>query len=168
MNKRSERCQKGLSLIEILVVITIFSMLGLLISSSLILTIRGARKSESLVKVRENLNYAVAVIERNVRNANSIYNCSGEPSSTISYFDQFGQLTSFSCLNDESVGYVASGSGNIRMTSDGVDVGSCSFTCNDSNPPSVIVSLEGRNANASGIETSVVSISSTVYLRNNY
>jgi prepilin-type N-terminal cleavage/methylation domain-containing protein len=48
---------KGLSLIEILVVVAIFAILGIIVSSALVLTIQGTKKSESLVRVRENINY---------------------------------------------------------------------------------------------------------------
>lgn len=168
MNKNSEHSERGLSLIEILVVITIFAMLGLLISGSLILSIRGARKSESMIKVRENLNYAMAVVERNIRNANSITNCI-DADTTISYLDQYGKAGSFSCETDEFGGFVASGSGKIRITSEDIDVNWCNFSCdNSSSPPSIVINLEGGRTNTGGTERSAVSISSTVYLRNSF
>ncbi len=168
MNNNSEHSERGLSLIEILVVITIFAMLGLLISGSLILSIRGAKKSESMIKVRENLNYAVAVVERNLRNASSITNCI-DADTTISYLDQYGKAGSFSCEFGQNGGYLASGSGKIRITAEDIDLGSCNFTCDGTNnPPSVVVDLEGAYVNTNGAEGSVVSISSTVYLRNSF
>jgi prepilin-type N-terminal cleavage/methylation domain-containing protein len=153
---------KGLSLIEILVVITIFSILGMVISSSLILTIRGAKKSESIVKARENLNYTLAVMERNIRNARSVTNC-GENDTEINYIDQYGGASSFSCQGD----YIASGS--AKLTSDAVLVTSCSISCIISligNPPVIEISLEVKENSQSGSQGSVVSADSTIYLRN--
>ena len=180
MNMNSERSERGLSLmkamrtecglslIEILIVVTIFAVLGLLISTSLILTMRGTKKSESIVKVRENLNYAMAVIERNIRNANSIKDCEAMQPSEIFYYDQNGQLTSFSCKNDETANYVASGSGALRITSEDIDLTYCNFSCTNTNPQSVVIDLAGRSVNTDKAEGSSVSLSSTIYLRNNF
>ncbi|HKC04336.1 MAG TPA: type II secretion system protein, partial [Patescibacteria group bacterium] len=91
--------ESGLSLLEILVVVSIFAFLGILITRSIILTVAGSRKSESLVKVRESLNYSLSVIERQLRNANSIPNCPNLDSTYLAYNDQNGNPTSFSCAS---------------------------------------------------------------------
>jgi type II secretory pathway pseudopilin PulG len=158
----------GISLIEILVVITIFAVLGIVVTSSVILTLQGTKKSESVIKIRENLNYSLSVIERNLRNANSIPECLGTPSSAITYLDQYGNSSSFSCINvgaNDSV--VASGSS--WLTSNSVKVTDCSFTCtpSDSNTPSVVtIDLTLQDASASGIQSAKVSASTQIYLRN--
>ncbi|MGA3292117.1 MAG: prepilin-type N-terminal cleavage/methylation domain-containing protein [Candidatus Microgenomates bacterium] len=159
---------KGFSLIEIMVVITIFAILGILVTGSIILTLQGTQKSESLIRARENLNYSLGVIERNIRNANSIPDCSGTASNTISYLDENGNPASFSCVNtgsDDS--YVASSS--ARLTSSVIKITDCSFICtppDSDNPPLVTINLSVQDASASGILGASVTASTQIYLRN--
>jgi len=161
--------ENGLSLIEILVVVTIFAVLGVIISSSLILTIQGTKKSESLIKVRENINYSLAVIERNLRNASVIVDCPNTDTSKITYMDQYGISSSFSCMNVGAAtdSYIASGS--ARLTSNSIKVIQCSFVCTRadlSNPPSVKVNLTVQDTTYSGSQGSNVTTESKIYLRN--
>lgn len=171
---------KGLSLIEILVVITVFAALGIIISTSIILSLQGSQKSSGLVSVRENLDYAAGVIERQLRNANQIPECLGlNPSpnpdtSVINYIDQNGQQSSFTCVvpgTSVDGSYIASGSANLRLTSPQVSITSCSFTvsCGQAgsvNPPYVDVSLTARPVNITGAQSSVVTTETRIYLRN--
>ena len=161
--------QKGFSLIEMMVVITIFAVIGIIVTSSVILTIAGAKKSESIIKARENLDYALNVIERNIRNANSIVGCSGDSSYAIKYLDQNNTSASFSCIGMGGVdSYIASGSSNLRLTSTTVKIVGCNFSCvtSTSSPPLVIIDLSVQNAGSSGIQSSNVSASTQIYLRN--
>lgn len=158
---------KGMSLLEILVTVAIFSVLGVIVTRSVLLTLRGSKKSESQVKVRENINYSLAIIERQLRNANSIVVCPNPDSSRIDYKDTFGNATSFSCV---SIGgadpYIASGS--ARLTNNEVKITSCSFVCAQgltTNPVSVDVSIEAVDANAVGIEGAKVSATTKIFLR---
>ncbi len=156
--------EKGLSLIEILIVVTIFAILGILTTRAVFLTLQGSKKSESLVKVRENLDYSVGVMERNLRNANSLIDC--PPGGTVvNYADQNGNPASFSCILGVD-SYVASGS--ARLTSSVVGITSCSFSCTpatNTNPASVIINIEAQDTTATGIQNSTVSTSTKVSLR---
>lgn len=164
----SRKASPGMSLIEILVVVTIFAIMGIVITRAVILTIGGGKKSESLVRVRENLNYAIGIIERQIRNANGISVCPNPDNYIIDYTDQFGNPASFSCVNVGSANaFVASGS--ARLTSDGVVITACSFVCGMSsgdNPPSVTISLTAKDANSTGIQNSSAEASSQIFLRN--
>lgn len=153
---------KGMSLIEILVVITIFAIMGVVITRAVILTVGGSKKSESIVKVRENLNYAMGVIERQMRNADSVLTCPNSDTATIDYIDQYGMAASFSCGTD----YVASGS--AKLTNIDIKVTSCSFVCTlgSGSPDSVKVSFVAKDKNAVGIQNSSVSVESQISLRN--
>lgn len=157
--------EKGLSLIEILIVVTIFAVLGILTTRAVFLTLQGSKKSESLVKVRENLDYSVGVMERNLRNANSLIDClSG--GTVVNYIDQNGDPASFSCISGID-SYVASGS--ARLTSSTVKVTSCSFACTlatSTNPSSVTINVEAQDTTATGIQNSTVTTSTKVSLRN--
>lgn len=160
--------QKGLSLLEILVVVTIFAVLGILITRAIILTVGGSRKSESLIKVRENLNYSIGVIERQLRNADSIAGCPNSDPNILNYSDQNGTATSFSCVGvGGAAGYVASGS--AALTGSNINVTDCSFVCTPGsgvNPPVVSVFLEAKDASASGIQNADVTVVTQVSLRN--
>jgi Tfp pilus assembly protein PilE len=156
----------GISLLEILVVVSIFAVLGVLITRSVLLTLSGGRKSESLIKVRENLNYSVGIIERQLRNADSIANCPNSDTSVISYIDQNGSPASFSCVNVGTAGYIASGS--AKLSNDNISITNCTFTCVPGlgTPSSVTINLEAKDASASGAENSTVTTSTQIFLRN--
>ena len=161
---------KGLSLLEILVVISIFAVLGILITRSVLLTLGGGKKSESLIKIRENLNYSIGVIERQLRNANSITDCTNTNTSVISYTDQDGNPGSFSCVNviPGQIGYIASGSANLKLSGDSVNITSCSFSCalGNGTPDSVTINFVAQDALVTGADNSVVTATTQVFLRN--
>lgn len=162
--------ESGISLIEILVVVTVFAVLGVMVSSSLVLTIQGTKKSESLIRVRENLNYSLAVVERNIRNANEILECPNSDPSKITYLDKNGVSASFSCVGvGQPDSFIASGSANLRITSNTIKITSCTFTCTQadlSNPPSVTVNVAVQDASVTGVQGSSVTAESKIYLRN--
>jgi prepilin-type N-terminal cleavage/methylation domain-containing protein len=157
---------KGFSLLEILVVVSVFAVLGILITRSVLLTLSGGRKSESLIRVRDNLNYSVGIMERQLRNANSITTCPNPNTSIISYTDINGNAAIFSCVNIGTAGYVASGA--ARLTSEEINVTKCSLTCatGSGTPSSVTINLEAKDASASGAENSTVTTSTQIFLRN--
>lgn len=157
-----------MSLIEILVVIGIFGILGVLTTRSVVLTLSGSKKTENLIKIRENINYTFGVIERQLRNADAITDCTNANTLAINYLDQNGLPASFSCGNIGSgIGYISSGAN--QLTSNTVDINSCSFTCKvgtNGNPSSVKISVQAQDATATGISNSVVTSSTSVSLRN--
>lgn len=163
------RLQSGMSLLEILVVIAIFSVLGIITTRAVLLTIGGSKKSESLVRVRENLNNAMSVIERQLRNADSVVDCADEDRVVIEYVDQQGNTSSFSCtgLGSEEA-YISSAS--ARLTSSSIRMTYCNFHCTPGsavNPASVDVSFNAVDAKGVGTTSeSRVSISNQILLRN--
>jgi prepilin-type N-terminal cleavage/methylation domain-containing protein len=170
MNKTNIQIKnEAFTLLEILVVVSIFAVLGILITRSVILTLSGGRKSESIVNVRENLDYSLGVMERQLRNANSVTDCTNADTSKISYVDSNGNPATFSCVNAGNpnlVGYIASGS--ARLSNNSVNVTACSFVCElgVGIPSSITISLVGKDASASGTENSVVTTVTKVSLRN--
>jgi len=166
MIKKITIYDQGMSLLEVMVVITIFAVLGILVTQSIMLTLSGSKKSESVVRARENLDYSLSIMERQIRNANSV---SCPPDTHImNYKDQNGFSTSFSCQqmgSDNS--YIASGS--ARLTSDAVKIVDCAFHCTaeaGSNTSLVTIDLAIQEASASGIQSASVSVSTQIYLRN--
>lgn len=159
---------KGLSLIEVLVVIIIFAVLGVLVTQSVILTLHGSQKSESIIRARENLDYSLNIIERQLRNANGVTSCDNINTSIINYLDQNGVISSFSCVNTGGANsYIASGS--AILTSNTVKINVCSFTCTPAsmNTPALVkVELSIQDALLTGIRSASVSASTQIYLRN--
>lgn len=160
----------GMSLLEILIVVAVFSILGIVVTRSVLLTLRGSKKSESQVKVRENLSYSLSVIERQLRNADTITTTCPNTTDTsvINYIDEFGNPASFSCQDiGGSDSHIASGS--ARLTASDVSIISCSFECSPEDngaPPFIDVSISARDANAVGIEGAEVTSTTKIYLRN--
>jgi len=157
---------KGLSLIEILIVITIFAVIGLLSTRSVFLTLRSAKKSDSMIRVRENVNYSFSVIERQLRNAESI-TCPNPSFNRLDYISLEGTATSFACATSGQDKYVASGSG--RLTSSDITVTNCSFTCTQAdinNPPYVNIIVEAEDNISQSEEKGRVSIQTQIVLRN--
>lgn len=163
-----KKWRQGISLIEILVVVAIFAILGIIITRSIFLTLQGSKKSATLVNVRENVDHAMGIIERNLRNANSISECPNSDPAVINYIDQNGKSSSFSCKDlDLSDSYIASGS--ARLTSNTIKLVGCSFTCvpgTSANPPSVIVNIEAQDAVVVGAQGGDVTTTTQIFLRN--
>ena len=156
---------KGVSLIELLVVIAIFSFIAILATRGVFLSLRGARKGESIALVRENLDYSFAVMERNLRNAETV-SCEPLPLIQVNYEDKNGNLVYFSCENVGSDGYISSAS--ARLTIDRVEISSCQITCvagSSGVPPSVSISVSGEDKNVQGVEGASVEISTKIFLR---
>ncbi len=163
MNKLKNK--KGFSLVEILVVISIFALIGILTTRSIFTTLRSARKSDSLVKVRENVNYALGVIERQIRSAESVSPCPLVNTLVLPYIAEGGIVSSFICTLGAN-GSIASGS--ATLTSPDISVTGCTFTCtqNINNPPSINVSITAEDKNSSGVEKGSVTSQTEILLRN--
>jgi|WetSurSiteA1Bulk_404760.scaffolds.fasta_scaffold00731_3 prepilin-type N-terminal cleavage/methylation domain-containing protein len=159
----------GFSLIEILVVLTIFSIVAVLSFRAIFLTLRGARKSDATVKVRDTLDYTIGTIERHLRNADSIVSC-GLTTDKITYLDSLGNTNVFFCSGTGTDMFVASGSASrpIRLTNQNVAINPCSFVCETSTtgPSSITINLTGTDINTTGAEGAKVTISTKIYLRN--
>lgn len=154
----------GYSLLEVLVVLIVFSLLATISSTAILLAIRGARKSDASSRVRSNVDFAIATIERQLRNASSITSCDPD---VIVFNDQDSNPTSFSCLDiGEPTGYVASASS--RLTASEITITTCQFTCTEAqgaNPPSINIDLEAKDKNTTGAESASFSVSTQVVLR---
>lgn len=162
----SEAC-KGYSLIEVLVVLAVFATLAIVATQALVLTLRGSSKSEITTKVRQNLDFAVSSMERQIRNAKSV-NCPLSDSKFVTITDQLGADVTFSCVTNGSDKYVASSS--ARLTSDNTVITNCSFSCTpetSTNPASVTISLTAEDAFVKGVSGASIDESTQVFLRTN-
>ncbi len=161
---------KGFSLIEILVVLAVFSILALIVTQGIFVTLRGAKKSEVTARVKENLAYALSVMERQLHNATEVTPCPNASPTKLDYKDENGKTAYFSCQNVGAAGYVASSSATVRLTADDVSVTACAFTCATpppgvNSPPSVDINITAQDALTSGVEGAQVTTSTKIYLR---
>lgn len=121
---------KGFSLIEILVVLSIFAVIAVIANQVFFSTLRGGSKSEATTLVKQEGNYTLSVIERGLQSAQSVTTACTDPAasfSSIGYLDSTGTSASFSC----QTGYIASGSAKLPLTTDRVTLvtNSCKFYC---------------------------------------
>lgn len=144
-------------------VVALFAVLSVAVTQSLTRSLVTTRKSESVIAVRENLDYAASVMERSLRNATEIQACDAN---RIDYRDQEAVLKYFECLDlGGADGRIESDQG--RITSDAVSVTACNFSCNlgSDTPAQVDINLSGQKAEVSTVDSSPVNISTTVFLR---
>lgn len=159
---------KGFSLLEVLVVLAVFSLLAIVSTTVILLSVRGTKKSDTSSRVRQNVDHAISVIERQIRNATSVASCPNADPNVLSYFDQDGNPTSFTCFANPVDGYIASGS--AKITADEVIIDYCSITCvpaagGESSPPYVDISINARDKSTTGAESSAFSAQTQIYLR---
>ena len=156
----------GFSLIELLVVVAVFLILATVSTQIIAVTLTGSKKTGSLVKVRENVDFSFAVMERQIRNAKNV-DCISSTSTQLDYTDENGVSTSFSCLGGAN-GYIASGA--ARLTSDlvYVDCTQIVFTCTPESsgvPPFVDIAVTAEGADVQGSEGAQVTTSTKILLR---
>lgn len=161
--------KRGFSLIEMLVVISIFAVIGILATTSVALTLRSSKKSDSLVRVRENVNYSLSIIERQIRNSESI-DCTLVTAQNLPYVAEGGAAGRFNCTIG-ATGNIASASGAllVPITSSDISITACSFTCsqvNVNNPPVVRLSVSAEDATSTGTEKGTVSTDMEIVTRN--
>lgn len=154
------KTKKGFTIIELLITISLFVVLGLFITQTLAAIFSSMGKSEVTQRVRAEGEYAVAVMERHLREARSPV-CSA---SGVTYEDPIGYSTSFSCTGTGPT-RIASGSG--FLTTGYVTASNCSFTCN-TNPARVGVSftISQYPASSDPRQTATSNVSAQVTLRN--
>ncbi|MBI2103913.1 prepilin-type N-terminal cleavage/methylation domain-containing protein [Candidatus Woesebacteria bacterium] len=143
---------RGYSLFELMVVMTLFAILMLVATQSLLLSLKSSTKSESLGRVKENLEYVISVMERQLHSAKSVYACTptciSANTKRLDYINQDGIASFFSCTIGAD-GYIASGS--ARITSDEVAISDCSFTCcqQTGTPPEVMIKVSAEDKTSS-------------------
>lgn len=154
--------KNGYSLIEILVVLAVFSLLATIATQTIFLTLRSSRKVEASIKVRESLDNAVSVMERQLRNAKSVTSGS---TTQIDYIDNTGNAANFRCVTS-SPNYIASGSASL--TSSDINLTSCTFSyvpATTGVPASVSISLTGTQTTSSGVEGATATVVTRIFLR---
>ena len=171
-NRSKDRQESGFSIIEMLIALTLFAVVFVVATQSLATSLKNSRKSDSLSKARENVDYAMSTMERLLRNAQSI-DLPSCTNSQLVYVDEYGNSTNLSCLPAGSTtGYIASGSAAVRLTSNSVvvDCSGVTFSCPPPAPgvpESVFITVKVREANlGSSVEGAEVTQKTKIQLRN--
>jgi prepilin-type N-terminal cleavage/methylation domain-containing protein len=135
--------QKGFTLLEVLVVLVIFLTVGGTVVSVLSIALRGAKKTDVVMSVKQNGDFALNEMIRSIRYASDLTSpavcyppVSANSVSIVSNSDY--QTTQYSCPADPT-GPISSNSAALIDTS-AVKVTSCSFTCSQpvtGGPPNI-------------------------------
>ncbi|MFC1649733.1 prepilin-type N-terminal cleavage/methylation domain-containing protein [Patescibacteria group bacterium] len=159
--------RKGFTLLELLVVVGVFAILAVVTTQIIAQSLRGTRKSEATIEVRENVDYMFAVMERALRSSQSL-DCVSSTATRIEFLDETGNVSNFQC-NGSSDGYLTHNGNNI--SGDKVHV-NCSitpiFVCNQTDgttPSSVEISIVSNEAQDAGIEGARVTSTTKIILR---
>ena len=151
----------GYTLVELLMVIMIFTVISVLAAFSISYTLRGSKKSESSIRVKNDIDYAMSIIERNIRNAKSIISCS---STQVNYVSEFANSSYFECSGGTN-NYIASGSARLTGQDVFIDCSVQTFEC-DVDAQTLNVNISGRAVNASTYEGSEISSQTKIIVRN--
>ena len=164
----------GYSIIEILIVIGIFAVFSIIATQSVIITLRGSKKSESVVNVKEELDYASTVIERGLQSAKTITTptlpCNASGLTEIRYKSRYQDVIGiFTCPGAGYMDpYIASSSAGktYRLTSTKINFISCSFSClTESGRTTVGFDVTGSARGISGVEGATYSASRRIYIQ---
>lgn len=122
----------GMSLFEIIVVIALFLVVVGVANQGIFSTIKGSSKSKITIKVKEETEYVVSLMERSIHSARSYVDCT---SNSVAYEDENGNGSFFSCsVGARDANGVLTTTGTVskdgsRLTSDGVNVSACTISC---------------------------------------
>jgi type II secretory pathway pseudopilin PulG len=169
-NKTEKNRNYAYSLVEILIVIGIFAIFLMIVTQSVVLTLRGSKKSESVVNVKEELEYASNSIERNLSSARTV-TCTGNPQE-IQYVSRYGTQGTYSCLDIggsdpriASSSASTTGTDTYRITSSKISITSCTFSCvAESGGTSIVFNISGSARGIGDAEGATYSTSKKVFL----
>ena len=128
----------GFTLIETLMVVFLMGIVLVAGGNIFFGIMKGASKAEVQREIKQNGEYALAIMERMIRNSIGIEDCSTGVSLTIRSPGPSGGPTSnqtiFQLVADNDVDKIASSSGapvasNLFLTGDNVNTASLTFTC---------------------------------------
>ena len=168
----------GFTLIETIVTILLFAILGTIATTILFSVLRGATKSEILKEVKQNGDYVLSILTLKIRNARDIISaCDSNPSDNVTVQNPDSTGTDFSCsaisstisqqqvvAPDQPIPSPAS------LTNSSVAVSACSFTCYSSSTApkrvSIHFTLTQAGSGTSAVDTASQTFQTQVTLRN--
>lgn len=167
------RNKKGFTLVELLVVTSIFIIITTTIVSILFIILRGTKKSDSIVIVRQNGEQAMAQMVRIMRFAKSLdypASCDGVSKDHITVTAVDLSQTTFTCPASFTFPNFIDLNSTKLTNSDTVMVQSCSFVCTQQvgGSPIIGISFSLSKVNLSSLpeENSTIPFRGSVTLRN--
>jgi len=127
------KTEQGFTLVEILVVIGLLGIIVAIGSNMFFTTLRSSSKSKILTTVKQNGDYALATIERLIRDSEKVITNS-DGSLCVAGMNKIktkrlnGDEIEFSCEGEGTTDSLIA-SNSARLTSSDVKVDSCSFDC---------------------------------------
>jgi len=126
--------QRGFSLVEILVFVTLIGIIGAVTTQVFIIAVRSQGKSEIAKEVKQSGDYAMSVMESMIRNASDIPDIPGVDDCNydvqeLTILNQDGGSTTFDCNPPQ----IASNS--QRLTSEKVEISDCHIRIVCPTPP---------------------------------
>ncbi len=167
----------GFTLVEVIVVIGIFVILSTILLSILITVIRGTKKSDSILAVKQDGEHAIDQITRNLRFAKALVypnpigggapECSnvGLTVDHITVTQINSSQNTFTCMPPNNITMDSTSLTNSAITV----VNSCNFICtqNTGGPPTIGISFNLSKKNPNGLEDKTsIPFQSSVTLRN--
>lgn len=154
----------GFSIIELLIVISVFSILAIVSTQIVIISLRNSGKGKAVVNVRENTSFVLSLMERRLRSAKGI-DCTST-NILLKYIDENGIQSSYACIGGIN-GHLEENGVAITNTSEIIiDCTSAPpfvFSCTTN--PFVEVSLSVRDAVGTGVESVQTQVSSKIFIR---
>lgn len=161
--------KKGYSLIELTVVVGLVAILGVGISSAVLMSISTTIRNRATTHVRESGDYALNQVKQLIRNSKSILACDSN-GNTLDILGLDGGTTSISLESAADSNRLASGSGQYLTPSD-ITLSSFSLTCLPSDTEVELIKLqfsaELSSQTAKDRENPLVNFQTSVSLRNN-
>lgn len=153
------RPDRGMSLIELIVVLGVFTLLLTVAAQSFFASLRGSNKSQVTTKVKQNADYVLSVMERSLHFATGA-SCAGNE---VSFTDSDGKSSSFSCANN-----TVTLDGGSLVSTDDVQVSPCSITCSQ-DKTTVFLDMTfkaGSDTTTRAEEKSSLNLNTRILLRN--
>lgn len=141
----TQKNKKGFTLIEVLVVITILSIIMVFGITVISTVLNGGTKIALVSQIKQNGNYVTEVMSRYIRNATSISNAPACGNSLVLVQPDNSEVT-FSLLPSDANNNNRIASNSAILTNsdikNGVNVSSLNFTCDTTvNPPVVTINF---------------------------
>lgn len=124
---KSQKSKQGFTLIEMLVATTVLALIAAVVTQVFSLTTKSNTKTEVLKEVKQNGDFALELLTRLIRNAQSVTSpCSatGETTTSLTIKNPDGFFSTFSCKLNNNVWKIASSGGetDAYLTSDSVSL----------------------------------------------
>jgi prepilin-type N-terminal cleavage/methylation domain-containing protein len=160
---------EAFSLIEVLVVISLFAIIAVITAQSLIRIIGNTSNSNSSTRARENLEYALSVMDRSIKNAKEVNvnaNSCAASNRRVEYITRENITESFECTT--LGGRTSIEQNGEALISNEVNLSRCRMTCitpvGQTVPTAVEIELEGTDAEGA-YEATPVRLQTTILLR---